>query len=258
MHPDALNGWGVLTVAGSSGRVDSERARTFARVGVLAESIRWFGGEGQQPAPYQVPVEQFQRRVEALRTDCDRVLLSGTSFGAEAVLLVAACTPGVDAVVAFAPSDVVWAGVRPDGTQTSHWTLGGVPLPYVRFLDSWEPQDDPPSYTSLYEQSYAAADEQTRMAAQIPVERLPTTVLIAGGDDRVWPAVEQAERIAARRAAYGLATTTITIDGAGHRAVLPGEDVVRGGQRLARGGVEARDRELGAQAWQEITRLWTG
>jgi hypothetical protein len=40
----------------------------------------------------------------------------------------------VDAVVVFAPSDVVWVGVTSDGRQTSHWTLDRLPLPFVALL----------------------------------------------------------------------------------------------------------------------------
>lgn len=49
----------------------------------------------------------------------------GTWFGAEAALVTASHTAGIDGVVAFAPSDVVWAGVDPAGRQTSRWTLAG-------------------------------------------------------------------------------------------------------------------------------------
>jgi len=37
--------------------------------------------------------------------------------------------------------------------------------------------------------------------------------------------------------------------------VLPGEDPKTAGQRMARGGTAAADRELGGLAWPEILRL---
>lgn len=143
-------GVGVLTIAGSSGRVDTDRARLFAERGAIAESIRWFGGQGQNPGPWEISIETFQARLFELRSDCDRVIICGTSFGAAAALLTASITPFVDCAVGFAPSDVVWAGVRPDGTQSSHWTIGGEPVPFVPFADDWEPGADPPSYAPLY------------------------------------------------------------------------------------------------------------
>lgn len=38
---------GVLVLAGSSGRIERERARILAQQGVTALAIRWFGGPGQ-------------------------------------------------------------------------------------------------------------------------------------------------------------------------------------------------------------------
>jgi hypothetical protein len=135
--PDNQTSVAALVLAGSSGRVDSARAELLARNGVMAESIRWFGGEGQHEDPWEIPLELFLGRVEALAKDCDRVLVLGTSFGAEAALLTGAHSPHVSAVIAFAPTDVVWGGVRPDGGATSHWTLDGEPLPYVPFDETW-------------------------------------------------------------------------------------------------------------------------
>ena len=252
--PQAPNGVGALVLAGSSGRVDADRARLVAGLGAITASIRWFGGAGQQPAPFEVPIELFQHQIDALAADCDQVIVIGTSFGAEAALVVASHIPEVHAVVAFAPSDVVWAGVRPDGTQTSHWTLDGIPLPFVPFDEAWEPNTDPPSFADLYRRSRAIAPERAQAAA-IAVERIPTVVLVAGGDDRVWPSVDHAGAIVTRRAAHGLTTTVISHPLAGHRAVLPDEPVVTGGMTMARGGAPEADAALGSLAWPAIVDL---
>ena len=254
--PPVPSGAGALVLAGSSGRVDRERARVLAAAGAVAESIRWFGGEGQHEGPWEIPLELFLGRVEALRRECDRVVVVGTSFGSEAALLTGGLSEDVDAVVALAPSDVVWAGVAADGRVTSHWTHRGVPLPHVPFADDWEPAEDPPAYAPLYAASRALSADRLGAAA-IPVERIPEVVLVAGGDDRVWPAVLHAEAIAARRAASGLATTLVTDPQAGHRTVLPGEPVVTGGMRMQRGGTEEADRRLGRAAWPHVRRLLT-
>jgi hypothetical protein len=92
-------------------------------------------------------------------------------------------------------------------------------------------------------------------AAAIPVELIPDLVLIAGGDDKVWPAVAQAAAIRDRRSIYGLGTTLVTDLQAGHRTILPGEPVVSGGMRMQRGGTESADRRLGRAAWRQIERL---
>ena len=252
--PETPTGVGALVLAGSSGRVDSTRAELLARHGVVAESIRWFGGAGQHDSPWEIALELFLGRVDELAKDCDRVLVLGTSFGAEAALLIGAHSPLVSAVIAFAPTDVVWAGVRPDGRATSHWTLGGAPLPYVPFDETWEQDDEVPAFVGLYEASRLRSPRRIE-AAGIPVERIDQVLLVAGGDDQVWPAVSMSESIKARRAEHGLDTTLVSDPDAGHRTVLPGEPVVTGGIRMRRGGTDDSDRRLGARAWDHIRPL---
>ena len=252
--PDSPSGSAALVLAGSSGRIDRDRARVLAAHGVLAESIRWFGGVGQQPGPWEVPIELFLGRIELLAEQADRVVVFGTSFGSEAALIAGSLSPLVDAVVAFAPSDVVWSGVTPAGRATSHWTVGGEPLPWVPFLDDWEPSEDPPAFSGLYEASRQRFADRLP-AARIPAERIPRLVLVAGADDQVWPAVIHAEAIAATRAEHGLATDLVTDSGAGHRTILPGEARVEGGIRMRRGGSPAADRRLGEAAWKAIERV---
>ena len=252
--PDSPSGTAALVLAGSSGRVDSARAELLAHHGVLAESIRWFGGAGQNEGPWEIPLEIFLARVDDLARTCDRVMVVGTSFGAEAALLTGAHSPHVSAVAAFAPSDVVWAGVRPDGSLTSHWTLDGTPLPYVDLVDDWEPDTDPPAFLGHYEASRDRFRESLTPAA-IPVEHIDQVLLVAGGDDQVWPSQTMAEAIAARRDTHGLETALVLDPEAGHRTVLPGEPLAAGGMRMRRGGTPAADSRLGAAAWSQLSAL---
>ncbi|MET4052783.1 pimeloyl-ACP methyl ester carboxylesterase [Frigoribacterium sp. PvP054] len=252
--PTRHSGDGVLVLAGSSGRIDDERARLFAGHGCLAESVRWFGGDGQSAGPWEVPLETFTDRLDALAGECDRVWIVGTSFGAEAALATAARAPGVAGVVAFAPSDVVWAGYDRTGAERSHWTWGGVPLPFVPIdPDGW-PTEAPPRFSPVHERSRLTFADRVGPAT-IEVERIARVVVVAGGDDEVWPSTVHAENVRRRRAEHGVETVVVAGADAGHRAVLPGESVVRGGTTMRRGGTEAADRELGARAWTAITTL---
>ncbi|MFD1935645.1 hypothetical protein ACFSKW_29660 [Nonomuraea mangrovi] len=93
---------GVLVLAGSSGRIATERSRLLARTGAVALSIRWFGGPGQQEGICEVPLERFSTAIGLLeRRGVRRVGIVGLSKGAEAALLVAGLDPRVDAVVAL-------------------------------------------------------------------------------------------------------------------------------------------------------------
>jgi dienelactone hydrolase len=260
-RPDGGNGTGVLVLSGSSGRVERDRARLLASAGVTAAlTYRWFGGDGQPAGIWEYTLESFAPAVAALAERCDRVVLLGTSKTAEAFLLYAADDPAVDAVVALAPSHVAWANVGPgpDGAlrpQHSSWSRGGRPMAFVPYDDEAEPVGDPPAYAPVYAQSLRSHADRVE-AATIPVERFfGDVLLVAGGDDRVWPSVQFARAVEARRRAVDLPTTVVTHDSAGHRVVLPGEGVAGGGQTMARGGSEAADRALGERAWPHLRRL---
>ena len=252
--PDRPTGVGVLVLAGSSGRVDTERARLLAQQGALTESVRWFGGPGQNPGPWEIPVESFLDRIDSLAADTNRIVVVGTSFGAEIALLLGTLHTHVDAVAAFAPTDVVWAGIRPDGEQTAHWTLAGEPLPFVPLARSWTSITDPPEFRGLYAESRDASP-RAAAGATIPVERIGQLLVVAGGDDRVWDSVDHARRIAARRRQAGMPTFVVEHPLAGHRAVLPGEAAPTTGLRIARGGSTAADAQLGAMAWPVLNQL---
>lgn len=252
-------GVGVLVLSGSSGRVERERARVLSGLGAVALTYRWFGAEGQPQGLCEYPLESFAAAVDRLAEQCDEVVLLGTSKSAEAFLVYAAHDPRVDSVVAFAPSHVAWANVGPgpDGLLRpcrSSWALGGEPVAFVPYDDDAAPVGDPPSFLPVYRQSLRthAADVE---AARIPVERIfGDVLLVAGEQDLVWPSADFAREIEARRAAYGLPTTVVTHPRAGHRVILPGEQVATGGMRLARGGTEAADRDLGARVWPHLRR----
>jgi hypothetical protein len=248
--PDVRSGDGVLVLAGSSGRIDADRAARFAEIGFVAESIRWFGGPGQHSGPWEIPLDTFADRIDGLRADNDRVWVVGTSIGAEAALLLGG-RPGVHGVIAFAPSDVVWSWTDDAGVERSHWTSEGVPLPFVPMDREGYVREIPPRFRPLYERSYERNPARVARAT-IPVEDIRTLLLVAGGDDQVWPSCASAQRIVARRGGAGLETVLVTSPDAGHRAVLPGEPVVAVGRAMRRGGTERADRALGARAWDAI------
>ena len=236
---------GVLLLHGSSGTPDLERARILEAEGYDVLAPRWFDETISEISLESFPLDELAARH-------DRLVVVGVSRGAEAALLLGTVDRRIDAVIAISPSAYVWPWIE-DELQTSAWTWKGQPLPYVPFDLRWEPDDDPPSYTEFYRQSLRAygADADT---ARIPAERFAgELLLIAGGDDQVWPSVDFAEEIAEAR--DDLPTQVVTVAAAGHRPLFPGEEPKSGGQRMARGGSEEADRELGALAWRDVLRL---
>jgi len=264
VHPalpgGAGTGTGVLVLSGSSGRVETERAQVLAAAGASALTYRWFGSFSQPDGIWEFPLESFGWAVDRLETQCDRIVLFGVSKTAEAFLLYAADDPRIDAVIAASPSHVAWANVSPgpDGSlrpQHSSWSRGGEPVPFVPYDDDVAVTGDPPAFEPVYRASLDTFADRVA-AATIPVERFfGDVLLVAGGDDRVWPSVDFARAVEARRTAYDLPTTLVTHPDAGHRVILPGEGVATGGVAMERGGSASADRALGLLAWPEIMRV---
>ncbi|MER5636049.1 acyl-CoA thioester hydrolase/BAAT C-terminal domain-containing protein [Kitasatospora sp. NPDC002227] len=252
---------GVVVLLGSSGRVDRERARVLAGQGVMALSIRWYGGPGQPPGICEVPLETFTAAVDLLKErGAERIAILGTSKGAEAAMLTAVRDPRVDVVVALAPTSVVWGNVGPglDGRERpyrSSWSWRGEPVPFVPVDDTWLEGDHGPEPVAIlgwYEQSertFAARLE----AAAIPVEQARADlVLVAGGDDEMWPALRYAQELAGRRRAVGAPVELISSADAGHRIRLPGESPAAPMTTYAYGGTPEADARLGRAAWEPI------
>jgi pimeloyl-ACP methyl ester carboxylesterase len=243
---------GVLVLSGSSGRVETARCDVLAGLGATAASYRWFGGTVDQ-----VPLESFEQPLATLHERCDRLVVIGTSRGAEAALLLGAQHPEIDAVVAISAPDVVWAALSQDRPQRSSFTRGGEQLSFVPYDDDWEPDTDPVEFVGMYEQSLETYADRVP-AARIPVERITGEVLlVAGGDDRLWPSCDFAERIVERRDAAGLRTGLVSHPGAGHRVVLPGE-APPAPSHLVHGGTPDADAELGRLVWPHVVELLGG
>ncbi|WP_170286097.1 acyl-CoA thioester hydrolase/BAAT C-terminal domain-containing protein [Nocardioides rubriscoriae] len=241
---------GVLVLSGSSGRVETDRCDVLAGLGgVVASSYRWFGD-----AVDLVPLESFDEPLASLHGRCERLVVLGTSRGAEAALLLGALHPEIDAVVGISPSDVVWAALSTDRPQRSSWTRGGEPLPFVPYDDDWVSTTDPVEHHDHYLSALARFADRVP-AARLPVERIAgEVVLTAGGDDRLWPSIHFCDEIALRREAAGLTTTVITHPAAGHRVLLPGESPPTT-SHLVHGGSDAADAELGVLLWMHLARV---
>ncbi|HLI00777.1 MAG TPA: acyl-CoA thioester hydrolase/BAAT C-terminal domain-containing protein [Acidimicrobiales bacterium] len=252
----------MLVLAGSSGRVDEARARLLASRGVLAVAVRWFGGPGQPPGICEVPLETFTAVISELAASgARRIGILGLSKGAEAALLVATRDERVDAVVGVSPSAYAWANVGPgrdgrDRPQRSSWTWRGRPVPFVPYDDTWEPTGPPPvAYAGLYRTSLAAVGSPPALAAAaIDLDASAAdVVLVAGGDDQLWPSESFARTLAAsRRAGHPRPVRLVIEPAAGHRPVLPGEPAPSPSSERTYGGTPEADRALGRRAWPEL------
>ena len=163
-------------------------------------------------------------------------------------------------VIAISPSSVVWGNIGPgrDGIswpERSSWSLKGIPLPFVPADTNWarEYVERLVSYRGLFEKSLKTFESEVD-AATIPVEKAAGDVfLIAGGDDALWPSLPFATSIVRRRSEAGKATNLVSLPGAGHRVLLPGESTARSALH-AHGGEEEADSKLGQKAWKLIRK----
>lgn len=261
--PARRSGLGVVVLGGSSGTVDVARAALFAERGAVALAQRWFGGPGQAPAICEIPLETFGRAAGRLIAEgCDRIAFLGTSRGAEGALLAACLDDRIDVVVAISPSSVVWPCIyrSADGErwiQSSSWTRGGQPLPFLPFDEEvYEatPNEPPVGWLDLHLRSLVAG-AAFASAAAIPVETTRAElVLVAGGDDRLWPSVRFVEELAERRLAADMSARLVTDRAAGHRVLLPGETTPRSKLNL-HGGTDEADRSLGRAGWSAICEV---
>ncbi|MGO7079060.1 acyl-CoA thioester hydrolase/BAAT C-terminal domain-containing protein [Rhizobium johnstonii] len=256
------SGTGVIVLSGSSGRVDVDRAALFAKAGANTLALRWFGAAGQPPGICEVPLETFFCATDYLISrGCQRIIFVGTSKGAEAALLAAAYDERVSAVIAISPTSVVWGNIGPgkDGVawpERSSWSLKGRPLDFVPAVSAWEHgnRDGLISYRPLFEQSLNANPTAVQRAI-IPIEKtVANIILVAGGDDALWPSDVFAEQLSRRREEYGMPVSLIVDSYAGHRILLPGENTPRSTLH-AHGGTDEADARLGQAAWREVMTL---
>ena len=253
---------GVVVLGGSSGRIDISRAKILANEGVSALALQWFGGEGQVPGICEIPLETFFAANDYLvEQGCRHIVYVGTSKGAEASRLAAVHDPRIDVVTAISPSSVVWGNIGPgrDGIswpERSSWSLKGIPMPFVPADTNWarEYVDGLVSYRGLFEKSLETFESEID-AATIPAEKASADLLlVAGGDDALWPSLAFATSIVRRRSEAGKTTDLISLPDAGHRVLLPGEKTPRSALHAHGGGEEANSK-LGQKAWKLIREL---
>lgn len=186
----------MLVLGGSEGGLNESTAALLASRGYAALVLAYFGLEGLPQELIEIPLEPFARVLDWLAAqdavDAARLALFGASKGAEAALLVASRRADVRAVIAHAPSDVVWQGISVDpmAAPRSSWREGGEGLPFVPYVFTeamfmgMQP-GEPLALEPMYRFSLKAYEGE---AAHIPVERIGGAILlVSGGDDQLWP-----------------------------------------------------------------------
>lgn len=199
---------GLIIVGGSGGGLREHQAALFASRGYAVLALAYFNFEHLPKGLVNIPLEYFETAIRWMQSRkevrANKLAFMGTSRGGELALLVGATFPQLKAVVAYAPSSVVWGGVtdKPGDVAQPSWTYSGTPLPFIsRAVPPAEiaekPSQEPLSLTPSFLVRLAEPDAVRR--ASIPVEKIKGPVLLLSGqDDKTWPSSLMAEMVVSR------------------------------------------------------------
>ncbi|MDF7773870.1 acyl-CoA thioester hydrolase/BAAT C-terminal domain-containing protein [Sphingomonas sp. AOB5] len=268
----------VVILAGAEGGDGAGKrfGPILAQMGYAAISLPYYspnwGSYGPPPEYPDLPGSFIDIRVDQLarlRTtlagmpgvDVERFALFAGSKGSEFALIAASHYPWIDAVVAYAPSDLVWEGwgletLEAEGTRSS-FSFDGKPLPFMPYRGFVEGLQKGPAADLRAIHENGRADHPGReTAARIPIENYRgPLMLIAGDRDHLWNSGRMSRNIAATRNARGLKTETLIYPQAGHDlaggSADPREDP-RGG------GTPAANAQARADSWPKVVAFLAG
>lgn len=249
----------LLVLGGSEGGLaaSSGVGISFVKQGYAVLALAYFQEEGLPKSLENIPLEYFDTAIDWLQqqpdVDPDSIGVIGGSRGSEAALLLASRNPSIKAVMAFAPSGVVWQGLNFANPMNMGpaWTIDGKALPYLA-PDGMKYRPGA-SMKPMFDSALAG---NPGADIDIPVERIKAPILLLSGKaDALWPSYDMSEAIMARLKAadFPYAYQHLAYEGAGHM-VFMGEPDSANAQAMAKappnpmlGGTAA----AGLAAWQQ-------
>lgn len=229
----------LLIVGGSEGgNATSElRATYMASLGYASLALAYFAAPDLPDSLAEIPLEYFETAVDWLkqheRVDPERMGAMGGSRGGELVLLLASRTPELKAIVATAPSGVVWGPAALREPETPAWTEDGLPVPFVPMSDAQPVISIAPDGKPIYAMATTFLDSLVRAPleavadALIPLGDSGMPILfLAGEDDQLWAACELGgfawDQIEKRSDEAAQRSSFHCFDDAGHQIPIPG------------------------------------
>lgn len=227
----------VIVLGGSDGGLREHAAALLASHGYAALALAYFGVEDVPQDLINIPLEYFETATHWLQRQSaarrDKLAVIGLSRGGELALLLGATFPQVKAVVAGAPSGIMYGGVRRNGRPVAQpaWIYHGEALPYlasklsfgdvVSFFSKWmthRPVANRPGFLTTLK------DRAAVERAAIPVENIQGPILlVAGQDDQLWPSALFAKMVMDRLAVHNhpYPDQHLRYKGAGHFVCFP-------------------------------------
>jgi len=233
---------GVLVVPGSTGvSAMAPMAALLASHGFVAAVVGYMEDEGLPASLQEIPIEVIAAAMTALsghgRCAGANIGIVCASVETEGALSALAHIEGCvsSATVAIAPSHVVWQALSAGGQppKTASWSMAGQPLAWVHMhgekllgqmlrhslFDRFSRHPKPAALHMRAAFEPALADTDAVAAAAIPVEQIAGPLMVvAGGDDAMWPSVAMANAIATRRRKSGVGDddAMLVFEHAGH------------------------------------------
>jgi dienelactone hydrolase len=270
----------VALIPGTTGaQLMEPTAALLASRGYAAMVVGYMGLESLPKTLCEMPLETLAAGIRRLSAhpsvDGERVGVYCASVGAEGALAALSEIEGLgtQAVVAIAPSSVIWQA-KSEGRppKKSSWTLGGKPLPWVPLHgERLVPEliknallkrlSRHPRPSALHLRSAHSAGLRDRSAvenAEIRVERIEAPILfVSGSDDQMWPAAEMVAALMRRRAqARRPSDQHLNLAEAGHIIRPPfTPTTVTWIEDLYSGGTPEGNAKASVKAWAEILRF---
>ncbi len=222
---------GVLRIGGAEGGVSTSDADTIAAGGYAVLALAYFGTENLPVDLEEVPLEYFGKAIEWMKhstfVDSKRLGIVGVSRGSILALMLPTIYDDFAAVVALAPSHVVWQSSYLDWNryaEKSSLSYHGQPLPFVPYDFSNESAsagcNQEGNCAAMYDFSLGQVERVEE--SLIPVERIAAPILLVSGEeDTLWPATRMSslivQRLADRKFSYEV--RDIAYANAGHCAM---------------------------------------
>ncbi len=197
---------GIIVLGGSDGGKYNDTAKKIANLGYNVLALSYFDRGGAEHVPETlelIPLEYFDAPKRWLEARSNGVVLYGLSKGAELALVLASRDTDYKAVIALAPSMVVWQGNPKDFSRImespSSWSKDGEGLPFVPYISREEQQRlgiDNRHEASLTNMD--AVDEAMIATGAIETPML----LLSGGQDKSWPAALMGEVVCTNAGGY--------------------------------------------------------
>ncbi len=193
----------IIFLGGSEGGIPDYEYELFTENGYASLALGYLHTDNSHDEISMIPLEYFKNVIDWYRSKPEiegkKIVLLGSSRGAELSLLLASTYLEISGVICEAPSSVIFQGNS--GNSTSSWSLKGEPLNYVPNVDYDYASIKNYEYIDMFKQILLQKEEVKN--ASIPVENIHGSILLLSGeDDTVWPSPQMGEAIISRLKEY--------------------------------------------------------